>query len=158
MKMESWGDVSLALAQLGRMQRNITVLQVAANAKIDAAKEEVRGQLEPLQEQVTVLEKEIERFARKHREDLGERKSKELLFGTVGFRATRKIRLPGNAVSMAEVLIRLKARGMDDCIKSVPDVVKKEALEQYPDTVIREVGATPMQTEKFYCEVNVDKL
>lgn len=108
---------------------------------------------QPLLDRKALLEHQIKEFAEANKADLGNRKSRPLNFGLVGFRQSTSIVVR----SVKNVIAALKARGMQDCI-AVKERVDKEALKKYPDEVLREIGAQRKVEDAFFYEVNRDAL
>ena len=156
--LKSWDEVSGALARIGGVEREITTIEVAMQAKIDAAKAEAAQACRPLNEEKARMEAQIAAFADAHREGLGDRKSKTLYFGSVGYRKSSRVILPKAANKLAEIVIRLRSRGMNECVVSRPETVDREALKKYPENEILEVGARLEVKDTFWYEVNRDRL
>lgn len=156
--LTSWNDVSGALAEIGGIERDIQGVEIQMQQKIDAAKAEAAEACRPLLERKARLETQIAAYADTNRDDLGDRKSKTLYFGTVGYRKSTKIILPRAAAKLAEIVIRLRARGMQDCIVTKPESVDKEALKKYPEKEILDVGATLDIKDAFWYEIDREHL
>ena len=88
---------------------------------------------------------------------MGKSKSKTLTFGEVSFRLSTSISLPRAKEKLEEIVRRLKARQMTDCIV-VKEEVSKEALKKYGEDTVNAVGATWKQKDVFGYEVNLAKL
>lgn len=154
----SWNDVSGSLAKIGELDRKLKTAEIAMQQKIDAAKAETAKLCEPYQKEKAQLEASISAFADGHRDDLGSRKSKTLYFGTVGYRKSSRIILPRGGAKIAEIVIRLRARRMDDCIVTKPESVDKDALKKYKETDIDAVGARLDTQDVFWYEVDQERL
>lgn len=156
--LQSWNDVSEALAAIGKLDRDIELQEIAMQQKIDAAKADAAKAAAPLQQEKARLETQIMIYADGTREELGEKKSKTLYFGTVGYRKSTKVILPRIPEKLAEIVIRLRARGMDSCIISKPDQVNKDELRKYDAQTIGAVGAKVEVKDAFWYEVDRDHL
>ena len=75
----------------------------------------------------------------------------------VGFRLSTSISLPRAKEKLEEIIRRLKARQMTDCIV-VKEDVSKEALKKYGEDTVNAVGATWKQKDVFGYEVNLARL
>ena len=93
-----------------------------------------------------------------HRDDMDGRKSKQLTFGTVGFRRSTRIALPSAKEKLAAIVARLKSKGMTDCIVQPDARVDKDALKKYSAEQIAEVGATLTVEDVFGYDVNAERL
>lgn len=88
---------------------------------------------------------------------MGKAKSKTLTFGEVSFRLSTAISLPRAKEKIEEIIRKLKARQMTDCIV-VTEGVSKEALKKYGEDTVNAVGATWKQKDVFGYEVNLARL
>lgn len=156
--LASWNEVSEALAAIGDIDRQIETQEIAMQQKIDAAKAAAAKSVAPLQKQKARMETLIKLYVDEQREELGDKKSKQLYFGTVGYRKSTKIILPRIPEKLAEIVIRLRARGMDSCIISKPDQVNKDELRKYDEPTITGVGAKLESKDAFWYEVDRDHL
>lgn len=154
----SWNDVSASLAKIGALDRGLASAEIAMQQKIDAAKADTAKACEPLQKEKAQLEASIAAYADAHRDELGTKKSKTLYFGTVGYRKSSKIILPRGAAKIAEIVIRLRARKMLDCIVTKPETVNKDALKKYPADDIQSVGARLDNKDAFWYELDQEHL
>ena len=80
-----------------------------------------------------------------------------LTFGEVGFRLSTSVSLPKAKEKLADIIRRLKARQMTDCIIT-EEKVSKEALKKYGEDTVNAVGATWKQKDELGYEVNLEKL
>ena len=88
---------------------------------------------------------------------MGKAKSKTLTFGEVSFRLSTVVSLPRPKEKIEEIIRRLKARKMTDCIV-VEEKVSKEALKKYGEDTVLAVGAGWKQKDVFGYEVNLARL
>ena len=77
--------------------------------------------------------------------------------GEVGFRLSTSVSLPKAKEKLADIIRRLKARQMMDCIIT-EEKVSKEALKKYGEDTVTAVGAIWKQKDEFGYEVNLEKL
>ena len=153
--LHSWRECDDALRQIGEHTRDIRAVENVMNEQIAAAKAAADAKAAPLYEQIRELEWAIEDFALANRKDMDNGlKSKTLTFGTVGFRRSAKIVLPGAKEQQAAVIARLKALGMHDCIKQSEPRVDKEVLKKYSEEMIMSVGAKLLAEDIFRYEIS----
>lgn len=156
--LHNWDDVDDTLRQIGEHVRDIRAIENVMNEQIATAKAAAVDRSRPLKEQVAALELALQEFALAHRGDMDGRKSKQLPYGTVGFRRSTKIALPSAKEKVAAIVARLRTRGMDECINQPEAKVDKEALKKYGADVVAEVGATLTVTDVFGYEINEERL
>ena len=155
---ESWDDVDQALATIGDNQRTIEGFEAHMQEAMDQAKAEADARARIFIEANKKLERQIMDFAEVHRDDMDGKKTKVLNFGSVGFRKSTRITLPKAPLKLAEIVKRLVARGMSDCIKLAEPKVDKDALKKYPAEDIISVGAGVKVEDTFWYEPDREKL
>lgn len=157
-KLKSWDDVDAALKQIGEHQRNITIIEAKMNDKINQAKVKAEDDAKGDKESIKSLEVQVKEFVESNREDLGNKKTKELNFGKVGYRKSTKISLPKAGNKLAEIIKKLKSFGMTDCIVTQPEKIDKDALKKYPANDVIKVGAGLKVDDVFWYEADEEKL
>lgn len=155
--LKSWEDVNDALRQIAEAQIALGDIESEMQKQIVGAKKAAEQQSKPYNDRVAKLEREIKDFVEDHREDMGKAKSKVLTFGEVGFRLSTSVSLPKAKEKLEEIIRRLKARQMMDCIV-VEEKVSKEALKKYGEDTVAAVGATYKQKNVFGYDVYLERL
>lgn len=156
-RLKSWEDVNDALRQIAEAQIALGDIESEMQKQVLGAQKIAEAESKPYQDSIGKLEREIKDFVSDHREDMGKTKSKLLTFGEVGFRLSTSVSLPRAKEKVEEIIRRLKARQMTDCIV-VEEKVSKEALKKYGEDTVNAVGATWKQKDVFGYEVNIAKL
>ena len=155
--LKSWEDVNDALRQIAEATIILGDIESEMQKQIVGAQKAAEQQSKPHNDRIAALEREIKDFVTDHRDEMGKGKSKVLTFGEVGFRLSTSISLPRAKEKLEEIVRRLKARQMTDCI-SVKEEVSKEALKKYGEDTVNAVGATWKQRDVFGYEVNLARL
>ncbi len=156
--LKNWDDVDLTLKEIGECQMSIERIEADMNTKISDIKLAAEMDAKPHKERIKLLELQLKEFVEANRDDLGNRKTKEINFGRTGFRKSTKITLPRAAAKLAEVIRRIKEFGMTDCIVQPPEKIDKDNLKKYPESDILKVGATLTVEDTFWYEVDREKL
>lgn len=155
--LTSWADVDKALREIAEEEIALEDIEAELTRQINGAKAVAQVQAKPHADRVAKLERDIQEFADAHREALGSRKTVELDFGRVGYRQSTRITLPRDKAQLAEIIRRLRARKMTDCI-AVTETVNKDRLRQYGKDKATAVGAGWRQTDEFWLEAAREKL
>ena len=155
--VKTWEDANDALRQIAEAQLAVQDIEGEMNKQILGAKKAAEEQSKPHKDRIAKLERELKDFVTEHRADMGKAKSKTLTFGEVSFRLSTAISLPRAKDKIEEIVRRLKARTMMDCI-IVKEEVSKEALKKYGEDVVTAVGATWKQSDVFGYELNLARL
>lgn len=155
--IKTWEDANDALRQIAEAQLALLDIEGEMNKQIIGAKKAAEEQSKPFKDRVAKLERELKDFATEHRADMGKAKSKALTFGEVSFRLSTSVSLPRAKEKIEEIIRRLKARQMTECIV-VKEEVSKDALKKYGEDTVNAVGATWKQGDVFGYELNLSKL
>ena len=155
--LKSWEDVNDALRQIAEATIALGDIQSEMQKQIVGAQKAAEQQSKPYNDRIAALEREVKEFVTENRGDMGKAKSKTLTFGEVSFRLSTAISLPRAKDKIEEIVRRLKARTMMDCI-IVKEEVSKEALKKYGEDVVTAVGATWKQSDVFGYELNLARL
>lgn len=155
--IKSWEDANEALRQIAEATIALADIEGEMNKQILGAKKAAEEQSKPFKDRVAKLERELKDFVTENRSDMGKAKSKALTFGEVSFRLSTAISLPRAKEKLEEIVRKLKARQMMDCIV-VKEEVSKDALKKYGEDVVTAVGATWKQSDVFGYELNLARL
>ncbi len=145
--LQGWEGVDAALQAIGEAERGIAAINVEMNKEIDAIKAEYQTMAKQHHNTIKMLEIDLQNFVAAHPAELDGR-SRTLNFGKVGFRKSTRLSLPKN---QADVIERIKARGLLSCL-NVSIAVDKEELKKQPEDTILAVGATLKTTDDFWYE------
>ena len=135
----------------------VMVFYAFMQKQIIGAQKAAEQQSKPYNDRIAALEREVKEFVTEHRDEMGKAKSKTLTFGEVGFRISTSISLPRAKEKLEEIIRKLKARQMTDCIV-VKEEVSKEALKKYGEDTVNAVGATWKQKDVFGYDLNLARL
>ncbi len=155
--LRSWEDVNEALRQMAEATIALEDIQGEMNKQILGAKKAAEEQGKPYKDRIAKLGHEIKDYATEHRADMGKTKSKVLTFGTVGFRQSTSVSLPKAKDKLEQIIRKLKARKMSDCIV-VEEKISKDALKKYGEDTVNAVGATWKQKDEFGYDLDLAKL
>lgn len=157
-KLASWDEVNLSLAEIGEHKRDIEAIEAEMQKAIDDAKLAAEMQARPHQEAIKRLEAGMIGYVDDHRDEMDGKKTKDLNFGQVGYRKSTKVMLPKGAAKIAEIIAKLKARRMTDCIITKPETIDKDALKKYPANDIVDCGVGLDVQDTFWYQVDKEKL
>ncbi len=152
-QLKSWEDVDACLKAMSDAENQLSVITAEMNAAIAQAKKEAEEKAAEYKEQIKQNEGKIKEFTTIRKEDL-KGKSKQLTFGTVGFRQSTKLLLPSDT---AEVILKLRENGMADCI-NVKETINKDTVKSYPEEDILRIGGYLQRSDTFWYETDKDTL
>ena len=150
-------DADAILAEIAARKRQISLHEIALREDVDKLKTECAARCEPLKKDIEAREQALMQFALARREELFKgRKSRELTFGTIGFRVSSSLRTI-KKMTWERVLGVLKERGMTNCIR-IKEEVDKEALRTLGPNTLADVGCKLVQEDGFFYELNETEL
>lgn len=152
-QLTSWEQVDECLKVMSDAENQISVITAEMNAAIAEIKSDAEKRAAQFKETIKQNEGKIKEFTTIRKEDL-KGKSKQLTFGTVGFRQSTKLLLPSDT---AEVIVKLRKNGMADCI-NVKETINKDTVKSYPEEDILRIGAYLQKTDTFWYETDKDRL
>ena len=155
--LKSWEDVDRTLKEIALAEIALDEITADMNKQITGIKEIAARDAQPVQERIEKLGADIKAYVDEHQGDLGKKKTKTLNFGETGYRQSTIITVPKDKAKLEEIIRRLKARKMSDCL-AVKTTVNKDALRQYGKERVLEVGANFKQKDVFWFEAAKTKL
>ena len=155
--LRSWAEVDAALREIAENQIALQDIESDMQRQIIGIKKIAEQDSKPHNDRIAKLERDLKEFVEDHRDELGKAKSKSLNFGEVGFRVSTSVSLPKAKEKLADIIRKLKVRGMTDCIV-VKEDVSKEALKKYGEDTVNAVGATWKQKDAFGYDIYIEKL
>lgn len=150
-------DANTALAEIGELERRITLIEMRMNEEIDQAKASGDAEATPLNHRIAAIKAGIEAFSEANKRSLFKSKrSHELDYGTIGFRKSSQIK-PKPKTTWAMVLGRLKEMKFPKAIRTKEDVNKDE-LATWPAERLDLVGARRVEKDLFWCVTDQSKI
>lgn len=149
----TWFQVDDALAEIGRLDNDLTKARAEAQETIDG----VKGGLKAFNDTVNARRKElvsaVQVFATANRKDI-DGKSRKLTFGTIGWRKSTRIVIRKAAEILAKIK-QAKATGVAWAqglirVREAPD---KEAMGALTDAQLKSVGASRKVEDIFFVEI-----
>ena len=155
--LKSWEDVNDALRKTAENQLALNDIESDMQKQVISAQKIAEEQSQPYKDSISRLERDIKAFVTDHRAEMSGGKTMALTSGEVGFRLSTSISLPRAKEKLDEIIRRLKARQMLDCIVT-EEKVSKEALRKYGADTVEAVGAQWKQKDVFGYDLNIAKL
>lgn len=152
-QLTSWEQVDECLKVMSDAENQLSVITADMNAAIAQAKKEAEERAAQYKEMIKQNEGKIKEFTTIRKEEL-KGKSRQLTFGTVGFRQSTKLLLPSDT---AEVILKLRENGMADCI-NVKETINKDTVKSYPEEEILKIGGYLQRSDTFWYETDKDSL
>lgn len=155
--LKSWEDVDAALREIAENQIALQDIESEMQRQIIGAKKVAAQDSKPHADRVSKLERDLKEFVEDHRDELGKAKTKPLNYGSVSFRLSTSVSLPKSKDKLNEIIRKIKARKLKDCIVT-EEKISKEGLKKLGESVVVAVGAKWSQKDVFGYDVYIEKL
>lgn len=153
----SLADANQALADIGALKRQITLIEAEMNTAIDQAKAAAEAAAGPLKLKIAAIDTGLQAYAEQNKKALfKDRRSHELDYGTIGFRKSSQIK-PKTKTTWAMVLGRLKEMKFANAIRTKEEV-NKEEMATWPAERLDLVGARRVDKDQFWYEIDESKI
>jgi phage host-nuclease inhibitor protein Gam len=156
-ELNDWNEVDSALKQLGECDIRLAHIEGEATKKINEIKELAKKEADGIIETRKHVEKMITLFAENHKADFSKKRSKELNFGTVGYRLVKSVSIPRDKEKLTALLKSLKAYGFGECIKyeEKPD---KDKIAELSDESIVKLGLKRSVKDSFRVQPKIERI
>ncbi len=151
--LSSWDQVDKALADIGKLDREIGLIESAGNEAIDKIKAGLKEKVELLATRKDGLELAIKDYCDSNLAEFAKVKTRQLTFGSVGYRLSTKVVIK----RAADTLAALKSLNLTACIR-IKEEIDKEAMKDLPTETLAEVGAGLKTDNTFGYEINRAKI
>ena len=146
-------EADATLARIAARKRELTLLELGLKEDVDALKLQCAEASEPVRQDIEILEQSLIRFGESQKTELFVKKrSRELTFGIIGFRASSSVKTM-KKTTWEQVLGLVRDAGMPECIRTKQEV-DREALRQLPPERLAAVGCRLEQSDLFFYELN----
>ncbi|MGK9367561.1 host-nuclease inhibitor Gam family protein [Melioribacter sp. Ez-97] len=164
MQLRNFDDVNNALREIAECDSFIADREIKMNEKINELKSAYEEETSEARSRKLALEKELEKFCIKNKNEFGSARTKNLLFGKIFFRTTppkvsllnRKYTV-ATAVELASKLFKNKyVRIKKELDKDA--ILASYAAKEIDDERLAAIGLKIDQQEKFGYEINWENL
>jgi Bacteriophage Mu Gam like protein. len=146
-----------ALAEMAALDGKLALIELDLNEKLETARAGAVEAATPLNKRRKELEDALKSYAKRQQSVLFvDRQSKELAFGTIGYRNSRQL-VQMDGVKADFTLQKLKALGLREGIQT-SESLAKENMEKWPVERLELVGLHWKESTKYYVEVNKEKV
>lgn len=149
----SWDEVDSTLKKIREAELELSRIAADMEKCILDVKQAAEEQAAPYRDEIKKLSLQVKEFVTLNKGELNG-KSREMAFGTVGFRMSTRLVLPK---TVDKVIRQLKKLGMGDCV-TVKESVNKDILKTYDEKTILSVGASLKKEDAFWYETKQEDL
>ncbi|WP_343354014.1 host-nuclease inhibitor Gam family protein [Helicobacter mastomyrinus] len=157
MAIQDYESVDKALKRLCELEVKITHIEGEVTLACNKIKEEYKPQVESLNNEANFIRAEIESFCESHKADFADKRSKELVFGTIGYRLSKSVSLPRVKAKVESLIAAIKSFGLRDCL-IYEEKPNKEALAELDEGSLVKLGLKRVVKDNFRIEPKIEAL
>lgn len=157
MKYNDFIAVDNELKRLCEILVNIAEIEGQVSLACNAIKEQYAERIQELNNEANFIKQEIENFCNANKAAFVDKRSKELVFGTIGYRVSKSVSLPRNKDKIESLCESIKKFGFKDCI-SYEEKPNKEALCELDDVALIKLGLKRVVKDNFRIEPKLESL
>jgi phage host-nuclease inhibitor protein Gam len=156
-QIRNWDEVDSTLKRLAELEVGIAKIAGDVTVKTNEIKEAGKDKAAPLQVEKEALEKQITLFCEANKHEFADKRSKELNFGTIGFRISTKLNLPRAKEKIDALIKTIKALGLKDCI-TYTETIDKDRVADLDDKTFARIGITRVVKDNFRIEPRIEEI
>ena len=154
-EIRGWQHADILLREIGDAQLRVTSLQQKAKEDIDEVKAQLAGDLESVLDQIDLFTRCLEAFAVNNKASFGKTRSRQLNFGTLGWRKSTSISITKKTtVELIRTFLTKAKAAM--CI-NVKETVSKDGLAKLRDDQLADLHASRKIKNDFFVEPDLPK-
>lgn len=158
-RLNNWAEVDESLRQIGEHSLQIDAKENYLRQCVQKITREVNEAIRPLQDEIDLLEKQVRQYVDKHRDELGEGKSRELVYGTVRYRLSTKILgVPRDPEKLSVLIGKMRQAHMNGALIPQQDRISKDELRNYDSALLAKVGLTKQVSDTWGYELKIDQI
>lgn len=157
MELKSFEDVDMNLKRLCELEVKITHIEGEVTLACNKIKEEYKPQVESLNNEANFIRAEIESFCESHKADFADKRSKELVFGIIGYRLSKSVSIPRVKSKVESLIAAIKSFGLRDCL-IYEEKPNKEALSELDEGSLVKLGLKRVVKDNFRIEPKIEAL
>ena len=155
MAIQDYESVDKALKRLCELEVKITHIEGEVTLACNKIKEEYKPQVESLNNEANFIRAEIESFCESHKADFADKRSKELVFGIIGYRLSKSVSLPRVKSKVESLIAAIKSFGLRDCL-IYEEKPNKEALAELDEGSLVKLGLKRVVKDNFRIEPKIE--
>jgi phage host-nuclease inhibitor protein Gam len=147
----SYGDVDAALKRIKLEELKLEDAKARYEKEATQLKTAYEKEAKKRQASIKRDASDIASFCEQHKADFDEPRSREMTWGRIGFRKSKKVILK-RGVDYVE---KLKAAGLFSCVKTSEAIIRDQVARLDADT-LRELGVGITVSDEFFLETRAD--
>ena len=157
MEIRNYEDVDLALKRICECEVEISKIEGEVTLKCNEIKEAFKNEVSKLENEKNFLEQCISNFCDEHKSDFIDKRSRELVYGSIGYRVSKSVKLPRVKAKVETLLSAIKKFGLKECI-TYEEKPNKEALCELDENTLVKLGLKREIKDNFRIEPKIESL
>lgn len=157
MEIRNYEDVDGALKRICECEVEIANIQGEVTLKCNEIKESFKGDVARLENEKKYLEQCVANFCDEHKVDFIDKRSKELVYGSIGYRVSKSVALPRVKAKVEALIQTIKKFNLKDCLV-YEEKPNKEALCELDEATLVKLGLKREVKDNFRIEPKIESL
>ncbi|MEM9423256.1 MAG: host-nuclease inhibitor Gam family protein [Spirochaetota bacterium] len=155
--LSDWEQVDSSIREIGELQIAIDGINGDLTERTNSLKARAKAEIAPHEARQKYLTALIEGYCHENKAAFAEKRSKELTFGSIGFRIVHKMSWPRAAKKLQDLVVGLKNFGLSDCIRH-DEVADKSKVEELDGSTLAKLGLKKETIDSFRIEPNFERI
>lgn len=155
MRLYSFDDVDGAMKELAELKVEEIQENGQLTLQINNLKEAHKKHMGDSRAKSKVLEKAITSFCQDRKMDFIGKRSKELTYGTVGFRVVKTVSIPRAKDKVEKIVNTLEKLKLDHCV-DYEQKLNKEELRELDDAQLAKIGLVKVTKDSFRIQPKIE--
>ncbi len=156
-KVENWDEADEALQRMGEIDIKLETISGELTLEINKLKEAAKEAAAGLESERKYLEDQITHYCERQKAEFAKKRSRQLNFGTIGFRITTSVPVPRDKSKLADLLAAIKRLNLSTCIKT-EEKIDREQIASLDDGTIVKLGLKKNVKDSFRIQPNIEKI
>jgi len=156
-KVENWEDADVAIKRMGEIDISLSEINGELTLAVNQLKTSAKQNATGLESERKYLERQITNYCEQQKKEFAKKRSRNLNFGTIGFRITTSVPIPRDKARLADLIGVLKNLRLNTCIKT-EQKIDREQIETLEDTTIAKLGLKKNVKDSFRIQPNLEKI
>lgn len=154
--IKSKEEIEQLMKRRSELELEHQTLETKAEEKIQAIKESYEADIQPVKDEIEVIEKALESYSSSHfNEVFGKSKRLNTRYGFIGYRKVKSVNF---SRPEQEIIADLKKKNLRDAIGYRDPYVLKKVVEKYSPVRLQRLGITVDEDDKFQVKPDVESV
>ena len=158
MQILSFDDVDSALKRVAELSVAIERINGEVTLACNEIKEKRASEIKALSDELKYIEQVITNFCEDNKAAFAEKRSKDFVYGTVGYKISTSVSLPRDKNKIESLLKAIKSYGLSDTCINYEEKPNKEGLCELDEASLVKLGLKKVVKDNFRIVPNIENL